>query len=96
MKFCISKIHLGRYKIDMLDENNQIVSGMDGGSALVMTLLTEWLFVPEHHQYMKDQRASSDALADEAIGNMKRNPSKYLSPKPKQLVPFTVKGASKS
>lgn len=81
MKFCISKIYLGRYRIDILDENNQIVSGTDGGSALVMVLLTKWLFEPEHLQYQKDQRTSSDALGRAVIDDIKQNPNKYLPPK---------------
>lgn len=63
MKFCISKIHLGRYRIDWLDDNNQIVSSTDGGSALVMLMITDWIFMPEHAQYQRDQRKSSDELA---------------------------------
>jgi hypothetical protein len=71
MKLCITKIHLGRYKIDMLDENNQILSGYDCGSAGVMVALNNWMFVPEHLQYMADQRKSSAELGEEAIRQIK-------------------------
>lgn len=78
MKFCITPIHLGRYKIEMLDENNQIISGTDGGSVLVMLMLSKWLFEPEYQQYQRDQRANSDALGQAAITDMKTNQQKYL------------------
>lgn len=81
MKFCISRIHLGRYRIDMLDDNNQIISGTDGSSAIVMVMLTKWLFEPEARQYKADERASSDALAKATIDDMKSNPQKYLPSK---------------
>ncbi len=70
MKMCISIIHLGRYKIDMLDENNQIVRGYDCGLAGVLVALNNWLFVPEHVAYQGDQRKSSDQLGQEAIQRM--------------------------
>lgn len=85
MKFCISQIHLGRYKIEMLDENNQVVTGTDGGSALVMLMLTKWLFEPEHAQYQRDQRQNSDDIGKALIEDMKRNPDKYIAPAPKNL-----------
>lgn len=72
MKFCVSLIHLGRYKIDLLDDNDQIIVGHDGGSALVMLMLTEWLFRPEHNQYQRDQEANSDQLGEEAIKQIKQ------------------------
>lgn len=81
MKFCISKIHLGRYRVDMLNDDNQIIQGYDGGSAMVMIFLSQWLFEPEYQQYQRDQRASSDALGQVAIDDMKANPEKYLQPK---------------
>lgn len=81
MKFCISPIHLGRYRIDMLDDDNKIISGTDGSSAIVMVMLTKWLFEPEARQYKVDERANSDALAEATIDGMKSNPSKYLPPK---------------
>ena len=67
MKICISEIHLGRYRIDILDENNQVISGTDGGSALIMMWLTDWIFKREHIQYMQDQRRSSDDIGAAAI-----------------------------
>ncbi len=79
MKMCISIIHLGRYKIDMLDENNQIVRGYDCGLAGVLVALNNWLFVPEHIAYQGDQRKSSDQLGAEAIRRMKADP--VLNPK---------------
>lgn len=68
MKICISEIHLGRYRIDLLDENNQIINGTDGGSALIMCWLTDMIFKREHAQYLADQRRSSDDLGAAAIG----------------------------
>lgn len=67
MKLCISKIHLGRYRIEQLDNNNQVINGTDGGSALIMMWLTDWIFKQEHTQYLIDQRRSSDELGAEAI-----------------------------
>jgi hypothetical protein len=87
MKFCITKIHLGRYKIDMLDDNNQIVRGYDCGSAGVMVALTEWMFKDEALQYQHDQRRSSDELGDEAIIKMLND--KDLNPK--GLIPISAK-----
>lgn len=78
MKFCISRIYLGRYKLDMLDDNNQIVQGTDGGPAYIMIMLTKWLFEPEHTQYLKDQRASSNDLGNSVVEDMKANKQKYL------------------
>lgn len=72
MKFCISAIHLGRYRIDMLDDDNQIITGIDGGSAYVMMLLTKWMFEPEHAQYQRDQRASSNELGAPVIKELER------------------------
>jgi hypothetical protein len=83
MKFCISPIHLGRYKIEFLDDNNQVVNGTDGGSALVMIMLTKWLFDPEHLQYQRDQRANSDELGNAIVDEMRRSPTKFLPPKAK-------------
>lgn len=74
MKLCISKIHLGRYKIDMLDDNNQIVRGYDCGLAGLMVALNGWIFVEEHLAYQRDQKASSNQLADESIRRMKADP----------------------
>lgn len=71
MKFCVSVIHLGRYKIEMLDENNKVLNGFDGGSALIMLMLAKWLFEPEHMQYQRDQKANSDQLGEEAITRIK-------------------------
>ena len=81
MKFCISTIHLGRYKIEMLDKNNQVLFGTDGSSAIVMLMLTKWLFEPEAQQYKRDERASSDALTNSLVEDMRANPEKYLPPK---------------
>ena len=79
MKLCISKIHLGRYKIDMLDENNQITNGWDCGSAGIMVALTEWIFREEALQYQRDQRKSSNDLGNEAMHKMLADPT--LNPK---------------
>lgn len=62
MKILISTIHLGRYRIDLLDDDDQISTSTDGGSALIMKLLTEFIFGPEHAQYERDQWASSEDL----------------------------------
>jgi hypothetical protein len=75
MKLCITKIHLGRYKIDMLDDANQITSGFDCGSAGVIVALTEWIFRDEALQYQRDQRKSSDELGREAIQKMIADPT---------------------
>jgi hypothetical protein len=72
MKLCISKIHLGRYRIEMLDENNQVTQGTDGGSALIMVWLTNWIFEEEARQYQIDQRRSSDEIGAEAIARAHR------------------------
>ncbi len=79
MKMCISIIHLGRYKIDMLDDSNQIVRGYDCGLAGVLVALNNWLFVPEHIAYQSDQRKSSNELGNEVMKNMLRD--KTLNPK---------------
>ncbi len=79
MKFCISTIHLGRYRIEMLDDNNQVVTGTDGGSALIMLMLTKWLFEPEHRQYQQDQRENSDAIGGAVINDMLNRQEKYLA-----------------
>lgn len=79
MKFCISIIHLGRYKIDMLDENNQIMRGYDCGLAGVLVALNNWLFVPEHIAYQGDQRRSSEQLASEVTPKLFAD--KTLNPK---------------
>ena len=71
MKLCISKIHLGRYRIEWLDDDHQILSGTDGGLALVYMCLTDWLARPEHAQYEFDQRKSSDELGKEAIQSLR-------------------------
>lgn len=78
MKFCISIIHLGRYKLEMLDNDYKIVWGADGGSAFIMVQLCKWMFEPEHMQYQRDQRASSDTIASEVIGNMMADKQKFL------------------
>jgi hypothetical protein len=70
MKMCISIIHLGRYKIDILDDDNQIVRSYDCGLAGVLVALNNWIFVPEHIAYQGDQRKSSDQLGQEAIQKM--------------------------
>lgn len=70
MKLCISIIHVGRYKIDMLGDSNQIVRGYDCGLAGVLVALNNWLFVPEHIGYQRDQRTLSDHLAEESIRGM--------------------------
>lgn len=86
MKFCITPIHLGRYKIEMIsEETNQVVTGTDGGSALVMLMLSKWLFEPEHIQYQRDQRTNSDAIGNALIEDMNSNPLKYVEP-PRQLL----------
>lgn len=87
MKFCITPIHLGRYTIEMLDNNNQIITGTDGGSALVMLMLSKWLFEPEHAQYQRDQTANSDMLGAAAIQDMHSNPRKYIEPSRELLDP---------
>jgi|HubBroStandDraft_6_1064221.scaffolds.fasta_scaffold02348_7 hypothetical protein len=87
MKFCISIIHLGRYKLEILDNNYQIVWGADGGSAFIMVQLCKWIFEPEHAQYQRDQRASSDKIAETVIGDMRRSPEKYVSPKLEMFKP---------
>lgn len=66
-KLCISEIHLGRYCLEFLDENNQVTAATDGGSALIMMWLTDWIFKREHTQYIKDQRKSSDEIGAAAI-----------------------------
>lgn len=81
MKMCISIIHLGRYKIDMLDDDNQIVRGYDCGLAGLMVALNNWIFIPEHVQYLRDQKASSNDLSRVLIDDMKAQPDKYLPPK---------------
>lgn len=78
MKLRISIIHLGRYKIDMLDDSNQIVRGYDCGLAGVLVALNNWLFVPEHIAYQGDQRRSSDQLELEILAEMKTKPSTFL------------------
>ena len=70
-KLCITKIHLGRYRLDMLDNDNQIIQGYDCGLAGILVALNNWLFIPEHLAYPGDQRKSSDQLGDEAIAKMK-------------------------
>jgi|SRR5689334_4721795 len=67
MKLCISKIHLGRYRIEVLDDNNQVVSGTDGGLALVMMWISDWVAKDEHLQYLSDQRKSSDEIGAAAV-----------------------------
>jgi|HubBroStandDraft_3_1064219.scaffolds.fasta_scaffold00002_71 hypothetical protein len=75
MKMCISIIHLGRYKIDMLDDDNKIVRGYDCGLAGVLVALNNWIFVPEHVAYQADQRKSSDELGREAILKLASDPT---------------------
>lgn len=87
MKMCITKIHLGRYKIDMLDDNNQILSGYDCGLAGIMVALNNWIFVEEHVAYQGDQRKSSDQLGDEAMRKMINDP--IINPK--GLIPLSAK-----
>lgn len=70
MKLCISKIHLGRYRLEILDDNNQVVNGTDGGSALIMMWVTDWIFKDEHAQYQIDQRRSSDEIGAAAIEDL--------------------------
>ena len=85
MKLCISTIHLGRYRLEMLDENNMVLQGFEGGSAFIMIMLTRMIFEPENRQYEADQRKSSDALADETLAKMRANPSSFLPPGAKLL-----------
>ena len=87
MKMCITKIHLGRYKIDMLDDNNQILRGYDCGLAGIMVALNNWIFVEEHVAYQGDQRKSSNDLGNEAIRNMLKDPTLN----PKSLTPPSAK-----
>jgi hypothetical protein len=87
MKMCISIIHLGRYKIDMLDDDNQIVISYDCGLAGVLVALNNWLFVPEHVAYQGDQRRSSNQLGNEAMSTMLKN--KDLNPK--GLIPISAR-----
>jgi len=81
MKVCISIIHLGRYRIEMLDDDNQVVNGTDGGSALIISMLADWIFKPEAAQYQRDQQANSRAIGDAIIADMLANPHKYLPEK---------------
>lgn len=78
LKFCVSVIHLGRYKLEMLDEDNMVITGCDGGSAYIMLMLAKWLFEPEHAQYQRDQRANSNELGNNLIEDMKAHPGKYI------------------
>ena len=63
-----------------MNEDNQVTAGFDGGSALVMVMLTGWLFEPEHIQYMKDQQTSSDELGESFVKRMRKE---FLPPKAK-------------
>lgn len=95
-RFCISVIHLGRYKLEMLDQDYKIVWGADGGSAFIMVQLCKWLFEPEHQQYLKDQRASSDKIASEVIDDMRTNPAKYLPTSPVEALKVAEAGKSET
>lgn len=75
MKLCISKIHLGRYRIEILDENNQVLNGTDGGLALIMMWIGKYFAAPEHQQYQLDQRKSSDEIGVDAINSILSNAS---------------------
>lgn len=77
MKLCISIIHLGRYKIEMLDDDNQVLRGYDCGLAGIMVALNNWLFVPEHIGYQADQRKSSDQLGTETIKRLQNDPTMH-------------------
>lgn len=87
MKMCISIIHLGRYKIDMLNDDNQIIRGYDCGLAGLMVALNNWIFVPEHVAYQGHQRRSSNDLGNEVMRNMIND--KDLNPK--GLIPPSAK-----
>lgn len=76
--FSITRIHLGRYRLEFLDGAGQVISGTDGGSALVMLMLSKWLFEPEHTQYLKDQKVNSDEIGSTMIEDIKKNPEKYI------------------
>ena len=72
MKMCITKIHLGRYKIDMLDDNNQIACGIDCGLAGIMVALNNWIFIEELVAYQGDQRKSSNQHSTKICNSRKR------------------------
>lgn len=90
----ISILYLGRYRIDLYDtdhvdkiQRHGAVSktgwlgSFDCGSAGLMAYLSKTIFEPEHQQYLKDQKANSDAIGDAVIADMHANPDKYLPPK---------------
>lgn len=82
MRMQISKLHLGRYRLDMIDDDTgQIMRGYDCGSAGIIIALTEWIFRDEAAQYQRDQKSSSDQIGRTIIDDMKANPDKYLQPK---------------
>lgn len=79
----ISPIHLGRYKIEIVEDNDEYHC-VDGGSAYVMMFITERIFKAEHAQYMRDQRASSDAIARETLKRFENDP--VLNPTGRKLL----------
>lgn len=62
----ITPIHLGRYKIEIVNDNGEYAC-VDGGSAYVMMFLSQHIFMPEHAQYVKNQRESSNILSEEQV-----------------------------
>lgn len=85
----ISPIHLGRYKIEVVDDLGEYYC-TDGGSAYVMMFITEQIFKPEHRQYIADQRKSSDDINQEALQKMLNDPAN-ADPKAQRLIMSRMK-----
>lgn len=85
----ISRIHLGRYRIEMINDDGEYHC-VDGGSAYVMMFITEQIFKPEHRQYIADQRKSSDNLGQEALEKMLNDPANQ-DPRAQKLIKSRMK-----
>lgn len=85
----ITPIHLGRYRIEVISDDGEYYC-TDGGSAYVQMFITEQIFKREHHQYIADQRKSSDDLSNEALQKMLDDPAN-ADPKAQRLIQSRIK-----